>query len=108
MDKAESIMNKVSKVRDMAEKGINTWNTAAKIHNSFVDEDEKWPVVDGAGKKPDRSEIKRAIESGDPEKIAKYKDKLTVSETLPEVRIQESGTYQYGRYCYEHNKQNPE
>ena len=86
MDKAESIMNKVSKVRDMAEKGINTWNTAAKIHNSFVDEDEKWPVVDGAGKKPDRSEIKRAIESGDPEKIAKYKDKLTVSETTDAVK----------------------
>lgn len=86
MDKAESIMNKVSKARDMAEKGINAWNTAAKIHNSFVDDDEKWPVIDGSGKKPDRSEIKKAIESGDPEKIAKYKDKLTVSETTDAVK----------------------
>lgn len=86
MDKAESIINKVSRVRDMAEKGINAWNTAAKIHNSFVDDDDKWPIMDGSGKKQDRSEIKKAIESGDPEKIAKYKDKLTVSETTDAVK----------------------
>lgn len=86
MEKAESIMNKVSRVRDMAEKGINAWNTAAKIHNSFVDDDEKWTVIDGSGKKEDRSAIKKAIESGDPERIAKYKDKLTVSETSDAVK----------------------
>lgn len=86
MDKAESIINKVSRVRDMAEKGINAWNTAAKIHNSFVDDDEKWLVIDGSGKKEDRSEIRKAIESGDAEKIAKYKDKLTVSETTDAVK----------------------
>lgn len=86
MDKAESIMNKVSRVRDMAEKGINAWNTVAKIHNSFVDDDEKWTVIDGSGKKEDRSAIKKAIESGDPERIAKYKDKLTVSETTDAVK----------------------
>ena len=86
MDKAESIMNKVSRVRDMAEKGLNAWNTAAKIHNSFADDDEKWPVIDGSGKKEDRSEIRKAIESGDPKRIAKYKDKLTVSETTDAVK----------------------
>lgn len=86
MDKVESIVNKISRVRDMAEKGLNAWNTAAKIHNSFADDDEKWPVIDGSGKKEDRSEIRKAIESGDAEKIAKYKDKLTVSETTDAVK----------------------
>ncbi len=86
LDKAEEIMGKVSKAKDIAERGISAWNTAAKIHNSFVNEKEKWPVIDGSGKKEDRSAIKKTIESGDPEQIAKLKGKLSVSETSDAVK----------------------
>ena len=87
LDKAESIMGKVTKVKNLAEQGIGAWNTAAKIHNSFVeDDDEKWPVIDGTGKKDDRKAIKKVIETGDPEQIAKLKGKLTVGETTDAVK----------------------
>lgn len=80
LDKAESAMGKVSRVRDIVEKGVNAYNTAAKIHNSFVGEDDKWSVIDGVGKKKDRSIIEKIIKSGDPEAIAKLKGELTVDE----------------------------
>lgn len=87
LDKAESIMGKVTKVKNLAEQGIGAWNTAAKIHNSFVeDDDEKWPVIDGSGKKENRKAIKKVIESGDPEQIAKLKGKLTVGETTDAIK----------------------
>jgi hypothetical protein len=87
LDKAESIMGKVTKVKNLAEQGIGAWNTAAKIHNSFVeDDDEKWPVIDGSGKKENRKAIKKVIESGDPERIAKLKGKLTVGETTDAIK----------------------
>lgn len=86
LDKAEEIIGKVSKAKDIAERGVSAWNTAAKIHNSFVNEKEKWPVIDGSGKKEDRSAIKKTIETGDPEQIARLKGKLTVSETSDAVK----------------------
>lgn len=87
LDKAEAIMARATRVKNLAEQGIGAWNTAAKIHNSFVeDDDEKWPVVDGVGKKADRKAIRKVIETGDPEQIAKLKGKLTVGETTDAVK----------------------
>lgn len=86
LDKAESIMSKATRIKNLAEQGIGAWNTAAKIHNSFVDDDEKWPAIDGSGKKEDRKAIKKVIESGDPERIAKLKGKLTVGETTDAIK----------------------
>lgn len=31
--------------KDRVEKGINVWNVVAKIHNSFVDEDDAWQKI---------------------------------------------------------------
>ena len=80
LDKAESAMNKVSRARDLVEKGITAYNTAAKIHNSLVDDDKKWITIDGVSKKKDRSAIEKIIKSGDPEQIAKLRGELTVDE----------------------------
>lgn len=80
LDKAESAMNKVSRARDLVEKGIAAYNTAAKIHNSLVDEDKKWITIDGVSKKKDRSAIEKIIKTGDPEQIARLRGELTVDE----------------------------
>lgn len=80
MDKVETVMNKISRAKEIAEKGIAAYNTAAKIHNSFVEDDKKWTVIDGSGKKDDRKAIKEVIKTGDPEAILRLRGKLTVDE----------------------------
>lgn len=82
MDKAEDLMKTVDRVRGMAEKGVSAYNTYAKIHNSLVDEDHKLPVLDGNSKESAlQKNIKKAIKSGDPEEITKYKGKMNASQT---------------------------
>lgn len=49
-DKLDSIANKLGKVKDYTNKGIDAYNLLAKIHNSFSSEDEKWKVIDGNSK----------------------------------------------------------
>jgi hypothetical protein len=83
LDKIESTMDKIDRIKGAAEKGISAWNTFAKIHNSLSEND--FPVIDGNFK--DRAEAKREkarlkaeeaedrklqklIESGTPEQIA--------------------------------------
>lgn len=82
MDKAEDLMKTVDRVRGMAEKGVSAYNTYAKIHNSLVDEDHRLPTLDGNSKESAlQKNIKKAIKSGDPEEITKYKGKMNASQT---------------------------
>ena len=46
--KVDEIMNKIGKYTDYANKGINAWNTAAKIHNTF--NQNQWRTIDGVYK----------------------------------------------------------
>lgn len=82
MDKAEEIMREVDRVRGMTEKGLSAYNTYAKIHNSLTDKDHRLPTIDGTSKETTlQKNIKKAIKSGDPEEIAKYKGKMDASQT---------------------------
>lgn len=82
MDKAEDLMKTVDRVRGMAEKGVSAYNTYAKIHNSLVDKDHRLPTLDGNSKETTlQKNIKKAINSGNAEEIAKYKGKLDASQT---------------------------
>jgi hypothetical protein len=45
MDKLENFMSVVERGRKAAEIGINTYNTAAKIHNSLSTSDKKWKTI---------------------------------------------------------------
>lgn len=91
MDKMEEVANKIDRIRGATEKGISAWNTFAKIHNSLSPND--LPTLDGNYK--DRAEAKREkaekkaeekkakamkklVESGTPEEIAKHFGELSV------------------------------
>ena len=87
MDKAEEIMREVDRVRGMAEKGISAYNTYAKIHNSLTDKDHRLPTIDGTSKETTlQKNIKKAIKSGDPEQIAKYKGQMDASQTTEALK----------------------
>ena len=87
MDKAEDLLNKIDRVRGMAEKGINAYNTYAKVHNSFATEDNKLPTIDGKGKTSVLNKrIEKAIKSGNAEEIAKYKGKMSAQQTSDAVK----------------------
>ena len=93
MDKVESVANKIDRMRGAAEKGISAWNTIAKIHNSLSPND--LPTLDGnykdrAESKREKAEkkaeekkakaMKKLIESGTAEEIAKNFGKMSVSD----------------------------
>lgn len=93
MDKVESAANKIDRLRNATEKGISAWNTFAKIHNSLSPND--LPTLDGnykdraaakrekAEKKAEEKkakEIKKLVESGTPDEIAKNFGKLGVND----------------------------
>lgn len=91
MDKLESAANTIDRVRGAAEKGISAWNTFAKIHNSLSPND--LPTLDGnykdraeakrekaekAAKEKKEKTMKKLVESGTPEEIAKHFGELSV------------------------------
>lgn len=80
MDKVNSIMNKVDQVNANVNKGVNAYNTVARINNSLSD--KKLPVLDGASKKDNTSneKKKRLIKSGSPEDIIKNFGNLDVKD----------------------------
>lgn len=77
--KLDSIAGKLESTRNLAEKGINLWNTAAKVANSFGAD---MPTLDGVNKAKKAADEakKKLIESGTPEQIAKNFGKFTASE----------------------------
>lgn len=79
-DTMKSLASKLEDVNNTANKGINLWNTAAKVLNTLTDAD--LPVLDGTNKKDKaiNAAKKKLIESGTPEEVAKHFGKFTVSE----------------------------
>ena len=77
--KLDSIAGKLESTRNMAEKGINLWNTAAKVANSLGAD---MPTLDGVSKvaKTANAAKKKLIESGTPDQIAKNFGKFTANE----------------------------
>ena len=80
LDKVTSIMDKVDKVRNATEKGINAYNTVAKVSNSLAG--TKLPKIgDEGGKNSALAKWKEnLIKKGTPEEILANFDKLTVAE----------------------------
>lgn len=80
MDKVTSIMDKVDKARQATEKGINAYNTVAKISNSIAG--TKLPKIGDENNK--NSAIAKAreklIKKGTPEEIMNHFGELSVSE----------------------------
>lgn len=79
-DTVMSMMDKVEKTNNAVNKGINMYNTIAKVNNSVSK--KRLPVLDG--KSPDdkekESKIDKLIKSGTPEDIAKRFGSFTVKE----------------------------
>ena len=77
MDKIDDAMKVVSKVRDWTEKGLEAYNTIAKIHNAVAkDDDAKWPIV-GDKKKSD---------GGDKKEVANSEKKDAVKQFVKDVK----------------------
>lgn len=81
-DKIDSIVEKIGKARNYTEKGIEAYNTLAKIHNSFMPSDEAWKLIDGKGidqEKKDRNK-ELLIRTGSADKLLKNLSKLSGKE----------------------------
>ena len=91
LDRLEETANKIDRIRGAAEKGIAAWNTYAKIHNSLSPND--LPTLDGKYKdrqaerkaRADKAaaeehikKMKKLVESGTPEEIAKHFGKIPI------------------------------
>ena len=79
LEKAQEIMDTAGKVRNMAETGINVYNTYAKIHNTFSPPGSEIPIIGEKKEKPDKAK-EAALKSGDPKQLLKYKGKLDQKE----------------------------
>ena len=62
MEKVEETMNKVGKIKGFVDKGVDVYNTVAKINNSF--NDDKLPTIDGKGRDKE-AEAKKKKEEAD-------------------------------------------
>ncbi len=79
-DKVSSISDKVGRARDFTEKGINAWNTFAKIHNTFSGSDNKLKIIGDNAQK--ESKFEKLIRTGSAEEIlnASMSGKLSGAE----------------------------
>lgn len=79
-DKVSSISDKIGKTRDFTEKGINAWNTFAKIHNTFSDDGNKLKIIGESSQK--ESKFEKLIRTGSAEEIlnASMSGKLSGAE----------------------------
>lgn len=79
-DKVSSISDKIGKARDFTEKGINAWNTFAKIHNTFSDDGNKLKIIGESSQK--ESKFEKLIRTGSAEEIlnASMSGKLSGAE----------------------------
>lgn len=81
-DKIDSMMNKVSKMKNWADKGIEVYNLMAKIHNTFTDSDEeKMRIIGGDNKK-----VKTEAEKKKEERIDKIVKTGSKEEVLDAVK----------------------
>lgn len=87
LEKAETVMNNVDKMRQMTEKGVNAYNTFAKINNSISD--KQLPTIGGEKKKENKEsmtsrstdeKIYELIKSGSKEDIVNNLGKFTMQD----------------------------
>jgi len=80
-DKLSTTMDKVDKLNQNAKKGIDAYNTVAKVVNSLTDND--LPVIDGVNKKEQKAEkAKKKKEEAERKEI----EKITKSGNLEEIK----------------------
>lgn len=56
MDKLKNVANKVDDFRQVAEKGINAYNVAAKVYNSTHKGGAQWPIIGDNSKNKEKSQ----------------------------------------------------
>lgn len=90
LDKFTSVMDKVGRVTDGVQKGVNAYNLVAKIANTFTAQDKQLPVLDGVNRAAEKA-TKIAEEAASqrrtnmlnkltPDKAASKFDKLSTKE----------------------------
>lgn len=84
-DKIGSYADKTAKLTNLASKGIEAWNTIAKVYNSF--NDEKMPTIGGDNKKEDpvakekdRMIASRMAKNGNLDQVLRYAPQMSKSE----------------------------
>ena len=86
MEKAQEFMDQVGKVRNMAETGINAYNTAVKIAKAF-DPNNKMPVIGEKQKTAEEKAREAAVKSGDRKLLKKYMGQLDAKEVGDAAKI---------------------
>lgn len=86
MEKAQEFMDNVGKVRNMAEIGINAYNTTVKIAKAF-DPNNKMPVIGEKQKTSEEKAREAAVKSGDRKLLSKYVGKLDAKEVGDAAKI---------------------
>lgn len=80
LDKASDVMNNVEKVRNMTEKGINVYNTIAKINNSLST--EELPVI---GDKTLKTRLKEEADKKAKEERSKAVREASIDDFLKNI-----------------------
>lgn len=86
MEKAQEFMDNVGKVRNMAEIGINAYNTTVKIAKAF-DPNNKMPVIGEKQKTSEEKAREAAVKSGDRKLLKKYMGQLDAKEVGDAAKI---------------------
>lgn len=86
-DKVSSVRDKVGRIKDFTNTGIEAWNTFVKIHNSFSSEDNKLMTIGGDNKKPDKDSKRKQdlitqyiTETGNDKKVIGRADQMSVEQ----------------------------
>ncbi len=95
-DKMDSIIEKIGKARNYTEKGIEAYNTLAKIHNSFASDSEAWKLIDGKSttdakkEKENKAKEKDLVDYmakyGNLDQVTKYLDKMSTKSAKEAIK----------------------
>ena len=99
-DKIDSVMNKVGKVTDWANKGINAYNVVAKVNNSLNGK-MQLPTIDGNKKAVVDAAKEKLLNTGTAKQIKDNFDKLTAEEksrALKRLQTEEAITKKIAQY----------
>lgn len=72
----DKVLDTATVWKDRTEKGIGIWNTIAKVHNSFVDEDDAWQKIGDKSVTQERRERAEKREKEEKEKAEKDLEKM--------------------------------
>lgn len=68
-DKVDKVANKIGKLTDYTNKGVNAWNAFAKINNSLSE--QQLPIIGEKRKTEEDSKISKILKSGTAEEVLK-------------------------------------